>query len=54
VLYPGSESKIFKEKPPKKLPSVGAFPLTPGRDNLNEESEIEKFIKDVLDYINVL
>lgn len=48
VLYPGSEMKIFRETPPNRLPSVGAFPLTPG-DDVEEEGKIEKFILDILE-----
>jgi hypothetical protein len=48
VLYPGHECKIFKENPSSIIPSVGAFPLTPGLDDQNEEYCIENFIKKVL------
>jgi len=51
VLYPGHLHKIFKENEEDIIPSVGAFPLTPGGDELNEEGMIEIFIKEVLDYI---
>lgn len=51
VLYPGNKPRIFREKPPNQFPSVGAFPLTPG-DNLEEENVIEKFIFDILCYLN--
>jgi hypothetical protein len=54
VLYPGDTSpKIFNEKKLQIIPSVGAFPLTPGSmDSNDEEEKIEKFIKDVLDSIH--
>lgn len=51
VLYPGTEPKIFPENPISILPSVGAFPLTPGSMNSKEAEEIEKFIKDILIHI---
>ena len=54
VLYPGDKNRIFPETPPNKLPSVGAFPLKPGGDDFNEEEIIEKFIKQVFDYINMI
>ena len=48
VLYPGSEPKIFRKKTPNILPSVGAFPLKPGKTDNNNEDYIETFLKDVL------
>ena len=51
VLYPGDLPKIFEENPDTVVPSVGAFPLTPGGVDIKENAEIEEFIKDVLDYI---
>ncbi|MGP8190237.1 MAG: DUF2357 domain-containing protein [Methanobacterium sp.] len=54
VLYPGSETRIFKEKSPNLLPSVGAFSLTPGDDNLKEEIKIRTFIKEALKHISML
>lgn len=50
VLYPGHIPEIFEENPDTIVPSVGAFPLTPGED-LKETGKIDGFIKDVLDYI---
>jgi predicted component of viral defense system (DUF524 family) len=54
VLYPGLiekySGKIFPEKEDQKLPSVGAFPLTPGASNLDEH-EIESFIFDAINWI---
>ena len=46
VLYPGSKTKRFYESK-RIIPSVGAFSLTPGNDEL-EEDNLEIFIKDVL------
>ena len=53
VLYPGNTPpKIFKEKEPHIIPSVGAFPLTPGsKDSKDEEAKIEKFITEILIHI---
>ena len=49
VLYPGNAPpKIFKQNKPDILPSVGAFPLIPGDNNLNQESNIECLIEKVL------
>lgn len=54
VLYPGNTPpKIFKEKETHIIPSVGAFPLTPGSMDLKEEEKIEKFIKDILVHISL-
>lgn len=52
VLYPGDEPKIFEENPPNIIPSVGAFPLTPGGNKFEEEEKIVKFIKDALELIS--
>ena len=46
VLYPGNKTKQFFESN-TIIPSVGAFSLTPGSDDF-EENDLEKFIKDVL------
>lgn len=46
VLYPGNKTKQFFESN-TIIPSVGAFSLTPGSDDF-EEDDLEKFIKDVL------
>lgn len=48
VLYPGDLSKTFEENKGVCVPSVGAFHLNPGGDNEKEESEIEKFLGEVL------
>ena len=47
VLYPGDETKIFRVQNDKPIPSVGAFPLTPGK-NGKEEEELTTFIIAVL------
>jgi len=47
VLYPGDDCKIFKVNQNKPIPSVGAFPLTPGKNGLEEE-ELLLFIKAVI------
>ena len=46
VLYPGSKTKQFLETG-TIIPSVGAFSLTPGNDEI-EKDKLEKFIKDVI------
>lgn len=51
VLYPGRKKKIFQEKPDKKIPSVGAFPLTPGK-SANDEVKLSYFIKKILEEID--
>ena len=51
VLYPGDYTEIFEENPDTIVPSVGAFNLTPGSDDLKESGKIEEFINNVLDYI---
>lgn len=51
VLYPGHEKRIFYEKSSNILPSVGAFPLTPGEEISGEEDQISGFILDVLEFI---
>lgn len=45
IFYPGNKCEIFREYENKTIPSVGAFPLTPG---VNGEKELYKFIKAVL------
>ncbi|MBP2046732.1 DUF2357 domain-containing protein [Methanobacterium aggregans] len=47
VLYPGDEERIFHEISSKPIPSVGAFPLTPGKDGVEEENLL-LFIKAIL------
>ena len=46
VLYPGSKTKRFRESE-WIIPSVGAFSLTPGNDDI-EEDNLAIFIKEVL------
>lgn len=46
VLYPGNVTKQFYESE-LIIPSVGAFSLTPGNNDI-EEDNLEIFIKDVL------
>lgn len=47
VLYPGDDFKIFKVNENEPIPSVGAFPLTPGKNGVEEE-ELTLFLKAVL------
>ena len=47
ILYPGDSSKVFRGVEDEKIPSVGAFPLTPGKLG-EEENELASFIKAVL------
>ena len=47
ILYPGDKQKVFYVTEGEAIPSVGAFPLTPGKEGL-EEDELEGFIKGVL------
>ena len=47
VLYPGDDCKIFKVNKEKPIPSVGAFPLTPGKNGI-EEDELTLFIIKVI------
>ena len=46
VLYPGDKTKQFLESN-MIIPSVGAFSLTPGNDDI-EEDNLEIFIKEVI------
>ena len=46
MLYPGNITRRFNESD-MVIPSVGAFSLTPGNDDV-EEDNLEVFIKDVL------
>ena len=46
VLYPGSKTKRFRESE-LIIPSVGAFSLTPGNEDI-EEDNLAIFIKEVL------
>ena len=47
ILYPGDNQKIFEVRENEPIPSVGAFPLTPGK-NGNEEDELITFINAIL------
>ena len=47
VLYPGTKSKYFKQED-LVIPSVGAFSLTPGHTDI-EEDNLTKFIKSVIE-----
>ena len=47
VLYPGTKSKYFLQKD-LVIPSVGAFSLTPGNTEI-EEDNLTKFIKKVIE-----
>lgn len=47
VLYPGDDCKIFRVNKNKPIPSVGAFPLTPGKNGVEEE-ELTLFLKAIL------
>ena len=51
VLYPGNKTKIFHEDDYIKIHSVGAFPLTPGKDNTEKENLaffIESTLRNIL------
>lgn len=57
VLYPGDDCKIFKVTEEEPIPSVGAFPLTPGKNGIEEEEltafifkVIKKLIKQQVEY----
>lgn len=47
IFYPGDRQALFKLDKDAEIPSVGAFPLTPGKEGMEEE-ELEAFIKGVL------
>ncbi|MGC9517480.1 MAG: DUF2357 domain-containing protein [Methanomicrobiales archaeon] len=51
VLYPGKKSMIYRERSECILPSVGAFPLTPGGSGLEDEAEIKLFLERALQII---
>jgi predicted component of viral defense system (DUF524 family) len=51
VLYPGRIPKIYQEYTNKIIPSVGAFPLTPGK-SVNDEERLGKFIENVIKQIS--
>ncbi len=43
ILYPGDEDAVFRVENDQPIPSVGAFPLTPGKDGMEKE-ELERFV----------
>lgn len=47
VLYPGRIQRIFTEFDGKNIPSVGAFPLTPGASS-DDEDKLGHFIKKII------
>lgn len=47
VFYPGDKKEIFKVEKKEPIPSVGAFPLTPGKNGI-EEDELRIFIIEIL------
>jgi hypothetical protein len=47
VFYPGNKCEIFRVNENETIPSVGAFPLTPGENGL-EEDNLNLFVKGVL------
>jgi hypothetical protein len=47
VFYPGNKCEIFRVAENETIPSVGAFPLTPGENGLEEDNLI-LFLKSVL------
>jgi len=47
IFYPGDKQALFKVKDNQEIPSVGAFPLTPGKTGF-EEQELNDFIVAVL------
>ena len=48
VLYPGKEKEIFYENNNRRLESVGAFPLNPGDNKVNEEN-LRDFIIEMIE-----
>jgi len=47
ILYPGDKKALFRVKNDQDIPSVGAFPLTPGKNGI-EEQELQDFIITIL------
>jgi len=47
ILYPGDKETVFRVEENQPIPSVGAFPLTPGKDG-GEKEELEKFVLAIL------
>ena len=38
VFYPGNKCEIFRVSENETIPSVGAFPLTPGENGIEEDN----------------
>lgn len=51
ILYPGHEDAVFRVDDDQAIPSVGAFPLTPGVDG-GEEGNLQFFIMAILHKLN--
>jgi len=51
ILYPGDEDAIFRVYNDRPIPSVGAFPLTPGERSGADESNLEDVILSFLEQI---
>jgi hypothetical protein len=47
IFYPGDKRVLFRVKDEYEIPSVGAFPLTPGKNGF-EEKELQNFIIAVI------
>jgi len=47
ILYPGDKNAVFRVNDDEAVPSVGAFPLTPGADG-KEEDSLESFLLAIL------
>lgn len=47
ILYPGSKTNVFEVKLGDPIPSIGAFPLTPGMSD-KEKVSITNFIEGIL------
>jgi len=46
ILYPGSKQNVFEVKPGEPIPSIGAFPLTPGMSD-KEKVSLMNFINGI-------
>ncbi len=51
VLYPGRIQKIYPEYSGNIIPSVGAFSLTPGKSETDED-KLEKFLENIIKQIS--
>lgn len=51
ILYPGKKKKTYPEKD-DLIPSVGAFPLKPGKTDIKDENKIETFLIEALTQIS--